>query len=196
MDITFDYNQENDRRCWQRLVKVGEMFGKTFPQRIEISDADKQRAEQAIDQFQTWWDESSDCDEGLMRIYGHRLPVSMMVYVNTSGYSMDDTERGWISLSMTRDTQLKVRTTVIHELGHVMFRRYWTDYCRAHGCSWKDIEDLKEIVTIIHNVVFEGVQDFGYQVHTDLRKRALEIWNQTSHLENVIQEIKTLMFKH
>lgn len=190
MNISFAYNPENDKRCWQRLIEAGELFGKTFPKQIEISHADKERAKNVVHQFQIWWDESSECDEGLRKIYGYSPPASMMVYVNTSSYSMDDTERGWISLSMMRDTQEKVRTTVIHELGHVMFRQYWADYCATLGCSQGDIENTKEIVTVIHNVVFDGVQDDGYHVHTELRKRALEVWNQTGQLKDVIQEIK------
>ncbi len=189
MRVTFTYQEAEDLRCWQRLVEAGEMFGKTFPKQIDITAQSKQRAQQTVQQFQDWWDEAPECDEGLKTIYGHQPPAEIMVYLNTSSYSMDDEQRGWISLSMMRDSQKKVRTTVIHELGHVLFRHYWSDFCFKLGCSQDDIEDLKEVVTVIHNGVFNNVEDQGYHVHASLRALALDTWNQTHTLERVVQEV-------
>lgn len=187
MIVTFAYNLEYDKCCWERLIEAGSLFGKTFPKKIEITREQIDRAMQTVETFQGWWNQKPECEDGLDKIYGHKPPETMMVYINTSGYSMDDTFRGWISLSMMRDTPTKVRTTVIHELGHMLFRLYWAQICRSMGFTQRGFEEVKEIITSIHNDEFDGLEDRGYEVHKFQREKAREIWRQTRDLKKVLE---------
>lgn len=191
MKLIIQYNKNKDIECWKRLIESGSMFGLVFPEKIAISNEKIILAKKKIDNFQLIWDNYSDFDEGIKKIYKHNPPKSLLCYINTTGFSMDSYP-DYISISATRDTEKKVITTLIHELSHFMFRKYFVDFCYSIGCSKKDIEEIKEIVTIINNDVFDKIEDRGYEVHDFYREKAQKAWKDGFDMEQIILLIKKL----
>lgn len=152
-----------------------------------LTEEAQQRARNVVEQYAEWWRDGEDVCKGLAFIYGHGVPESMTCYIHTSGYSMDLFPQDAIALSMMRDTQKKLRSTLVHEVGHCMFRKYWLSLCEELGCASDDVEDVKEVITVIHNDVFQDVEDRGYDVHAAIRAVVHEEWKKTENLGNVLR---------
>jgi len=190
--IEFEYNKRVDERCWKRIIQAKEMFGHKFPDSFNITQKDIDSAKKQAKYFRRVWKENErDFYKGIKKIYGYSFPKKIICYINTSPYSMDDYENGYISISMHRDTPEKIVTTIIHEASHFMFRKYYTDFCRNIGCGQNDIENIKEIITIINNVEFKNVNDYGWKAHQKMRKKTEKIWQAIHDIKKVIKEIKS-----
>lgn len=170
--MKFKYNKKIDQKCWKRIIKVGKMFGHRFPDSFNVTKRDIIRAKKQVKYFQRIWEKNEKVFyEIIKKIYGYPFPKKMICYINTSPYSMDDLKKNYISVSMYRNTQKKIISTIIHEASHFMFRKYYTSFCRRIGCSQDNIEQIKEIITVINNVEFNNVNDYGWKIHQKMRKK-------------------------
>lgn len=193
--LTFKYNKKADEECWNRLIEAKSMFGMEFPRSFNITEKDIKIAEKKAKEFQNIWDKNcSDFDEGIKRIYNHNFPAEIMCFVNTTPYSMDCYEKRYISVSKDHGkTEEFFLMVVIHEASHFVFRKYYQDFCFSIGCSNKEVEDIKEILTVINNKIFKNINDSGYEVHKDLREKALLMWEKGADLKAIISEIKKII---
>ncbi|KPJ55610.1 hypothetical protein AMJ49_06730, partial [Parcubacteria bacterium DG_74_2] len=73
-------------------------------------------------------------------------------------------------------------TTICHEIFHFQFLYYYANFCRKQGLNKKQIEDLKEALTVLLNIEeFDNiilVEDVGYPDHQVLRQKILNIWKK------------------
>lgn len=167
------------------------MFGHKFPENFDITQKNINNAKKQVKYFQKIWsDNEKDFHRGIKKIYKHSFPEEITCYINTSPYSMDDYENGYIAVSMYRRTPKEIISTVIHEASHFMFRKYYTDFCRSIGCSRDNIEQIKEVITIINNAEFKNINDYGWKIHQKIRKKAQKIWLKTHDIKKVIKEVK------
>lgn len=125
----------------------------------------------------------------MMKIFRHEFPPRMPCYINTSPYSMDRYRKGYISISTERDTPERIISSIIHEASHFMFWKYEAAFCRRLGLRPREIDEVKEVLTVINNVVFSGVQDVGWRVHAQQRAAALKKWQQTEDIRAVIEDL-------
>jgi len=194
--VTFKYNKKIDNECWNRIIKAQSMFGHDFPTAFSISEKDMTEAKNKTNKFQKIWDiydKKYDFDEGIKKIYQHPFPKNIICFINTSPYSMDNFAKNYISVSMKRDTPQKIITTTIHEASHFIFRKYYTNFCHRIGCNKEDVENIKEIITVINNFVFPGISDFGWKTHSDFREKIIKIWQKTKNIEKSIVQAKKLL---
>lgn len=189
--IKIKYNLIKDKECWKRIIQSKEMFGHKFPSSFNITQKDIKKAKKQVKYFQEVWDKKEkEFYKEIGKIYGHPFPKEMICYVNTSLYSMDNYEKGYISVSMYRGVPEKIISTIIHEASHFMFRKHYVSFCRSISCSQDDIENIKEIVTVINNIEFKGVKDYGWKIHKRIRGKTKKIWQRTHDIKQVIKEIK------
>lgn len=167
------------------------MFGHKFPDSFKIDPERVEKAKKAISVFDEIINRPQriqDFEKGIKKIYKHNFPDNFICYINTSPYSMDAS--GYISISVDRDSPVKIYSTFVHEACHYIFRKYYTDFCHKVGYSKQNIEDIKEIIAVINNIEFKGVEDYGWGVHQTARKRAKKIWQERSDIEEVIKRIR------
>ena len=174
--MKFKYDKKMDQECWERIIQIKEMYEHKFPDRFNITSEMIRKAKQSVDWFEKEWNNANiDFDTGIKKIFGSKFP-NIICYINTSSYSMDKYPN-YISVSMNRKDPV---TTVVHEASHYMFRQCFPDI--------PDIENIKEIITVINNDVF-GVKDFGWKIHQKQREKALEIWKATNSIKQVCQKL-------
>jgi hypothetical protein len=193
--IIFKYDKKIDQECWDRLIEAENLFGHSFPKSFNILDSDIQQAIKKEEEFKKVWEDCNiNLNEGINKIYRFDPPKKLICYINTSDYSMDNYEKGYISVSMRRDTPEKMVTTIVHEISHFIFREYYIKFCLDIGCSLDEIENIKEIITVINNIVFNGVKDDHWEnIHALYRKNALQVWEDTFDIKKVILSIKDMM---
>jgi len=167
------------------------MFGKNFPTDFCITDADIFEAKRKTSLFQEFWIKfEKSFDEKIKIIYRKsKKPENITCYLNTSIYSMDDFKNGYISVSSRLTTAQKVWILVAHEYAHFLFRKFYLKYALNIGYKKNQIEDLKEILTVLNNPVL-GLEDKGYEIHSSERVYALKLWNKYRDLEKVIEKLK------
>lgn len=178
------------------MIEAKTMFGMNFPERFKIGIKEAEQAKQKVVEFSKIWSDfnrNSNVQKKLRDIYGFDHGVVIACFINTSPYSMDNYQKGYISVSIRRDTSQKMIGTVIHELSHFLFRKHYTDFCRKISCTNDEIEDIKEILTVINNDVFPTINDKGYEVHQNLRKNALEMWRNKKNIQSIITESLKLL---
>jgi hypothetical protein len=73
--------------------------------------------------------------------------------------------------------------TVLHELMHFQFHKYFWGYCKKHGLSDAQINHLKEAFTFLINEEFSDIvsRDNGYRIHKMLRKDLSKIWKKSNN---------------
>lgn len=172
--IDFKYNNKIDIECWERITKTNEIFGHKFPDDYIITKDMITEAEKAVVIFSKEWGDR-DIGKEIKEIFGKEMP-DITCYINTSPYSMDKYPE-YISISMNRK---KPTISILHEVSHYMFRDRFP--------NTPDIENVKEIITVINNDVFK-VKDYGWKIFKEQRGRALKVWQETKDIEKVIKQI-------
>ncbi len=194
--ISFKYNKKIDTQCWQRIIKAKKLFGHTFPTKFNISRAQITTAREMSNHFQEVWER---CDKeifnGIKTIYGYSCPKKLFVFVNTSPYSMDGYPSKYISISMTAKKTRRIISTIGHELSHFVFRQHFTQFCYKLGCTKDEIEEIKEILTVINNIKIPGVLDKGWPVHSSLRKWVKRQWLYNHNLKLIIKDLHKFLKK-
>lgn len=97
----------------------------------------------------------------------------------------DEEKYKWFMLSMWHSLPFQI-TTICHEIFHFQFLYYYTNFCRKKGLDKKQIEDIKEALTVLLNTKeFDGIvlsQDPGYSDHQIIRQKILNIWQKNKRL--------------
>lgn len=89
--------------------------------------------------------------------------------------------KAWFMVSAKRNmpTQIKI---VCHEILHLQFIHFYYHYCRDHGLTEKQFQDIKEAMTVLLNEPqfrkFHLALDVGYTDHVRLRKFITRQWRK------------------
>ena len=118
----------------------------------------------------------------------------MNCYINSSPHSSFNSKKNYLSISIMCKKNRLV-PTVLHEANHFIFRKHYDDFCFSIGCSKDDIDNIKEFVTIINDIIFYPMQDNGWEIHQKFRKRALAVWKNTEDIKKVIKDAKIALDK-
>lgn len=193
--MPFKYNKNIDERCWRRIIKAKKLFGHTFPNKFDISETKIKAAQQKIKYFQKIWQKyDQEILNGLKKIYKYPCPTDLSIFINTSPYSMDGYPARYISVSMMRaGTTQRIISSVSHELSHFLFRQHYTKFCRNLGSTKNEIEEIKEILTVINNIEIAEVLDKGWPVHSNLRKLTTRYWLTKPDIKSVIENLHKIL---
>ncbi|MFA6307926.1 MAG: hypothetical protein WCS88_01910 [Patescibacteria group bacterium] len=170
--MQFIYDKKIDNDCHQRIKACDDIFGEKI--RKEIYPVDNN----IVDKFSQKWTDEVDITfkAGIKEIFKKELPEDFICYIISSQYSMDVEDGIAISVS-----SLNVMIRMIcHEANHYMFRR--SDYKDKYFPNM-DIEDAKEIFTIVNNIYFKDIMetpDNGWKKFWTQRKEFLEIWQSNN----------------
>jgi hypothetical protein len=105
-----------------------------------------------------------------------------------------DYENGYVWISNKRKLEYQIQI-FIHELLHFQYFKYFGEKVWDEIGSEKHAE-LKEAMTIIIDEEFKDittVQDEGYEIHKNLRKKLLEVWLATKNMDEFIERSINLM---
>ena len=165
--MKFIYDEKVDKRCKEEVNACELIFGEekkigVFPVNEEI-----------IRKFELIWTPKIEeiFSNRMHQIFGNDLPKDFICFLNSTPYSMD-IEEG-ISISVSTQTPIRV---ICHEANHYMFRKsiYKDKYFPKI-----DIEEAKEIFTIINNIYFQDImenQDIGWKKFWKDRFNFLKVW--------------------
>lgn len=161
------YDKKVDDNCWKRLENTDLIFGEK--KRTTRNNVDNK----ILNYFNQQWTKEIELKykDGFKKIFNLEFPDEFMIYVNSSSYSMD-LEDG-ISISASTETLIR---TICHETSHFLFRR--SDFANIYFPE-KDIEEAKEIFTIINNIYFRDImenQDTGWKKFWKERYEFLTRW--------------------
>jgi len=183
--MNFKYNKKINKRYGKFLVFSKEAFGIKFPNKISITKLDEKTAEKKIPEFFGLWNRDKELRKNILKIYRYKLPKTLNCYIvtaKTSGYAL---KKKSILLSMHTPID-KVPMVIIHEFSHIAFLEEWNDICKKMGCSENKIQDLKEALTVINNLEYDGINDRGYTIHQKLRQTIKEMWQNDSSLLDIL----------
>jgi hypothetical protein len=146
--MKFIYDKKIDDECHKRLEAFETIFGEkkkleTYPVSPEI-----------VKKFSTNWTPKIDesFKKGMFEIFKAPFPDKFTCYINSTPYSMDTSDGISVSAS-----SIKVMIRLIcHEANHYMFRR--SNYKQKYF-SDRNIEDAKEIFTIVNNLYFKDIME-------------------------------------
>lgn len=211
MKVNFTYNQEKD--VWS-LLKFGKgsmnspiptkeysllvdshgdnptnkdiyLFTKKY-----IKD-NKIDIEQRIEQSQREWDDIADeYQKRAEGIFGVSLQKDVTAYVSINSRCPYSIEDNFFLVFISTKSTLK---TAMHELWHFYtWQKFGEEELEKLGPQ--KYNDIKEALTVLLNIecgdLFpEGVQDFGYPQHKELRENIVEFWKETKDIEKLWQHL-------
>ncbi len=192
----FKYDKKIDTSCWKRVIKAGKLFGHSFLDSFYIDQSKIQIAKDRMKVYQQVWEPRHGAIlEGIKKIYKHPCPKKIRIYINTSPYSMDGYPKKHISITFKAKTHRRILTSISHELSHFVFKKYYTDFCRKIGCGKGEMEEIKEILTVIKNIEFRGKLHKGWPIHSNLRRWAKKQWRKNRNLKSLIRGMHALLDK-
>lgn len=166
--MKFIYDKKIDEECHARLATCSNIFGEH--KKTEVYPVD----ENIVEKFKTMWtpEINAKFNKGMYIIFHRSIPDDFVCYINSTPYSMD-TNNG-ISISAS---SIKIMVKLIcHEMNHYLFRK------SKHKNTYFptiDIEDAKEIFTVINNLYFQEIMeapDIGWSKFWKDRYNFLTIW--------------------
>jgi hypothetical protein len=165
--MRFLYDKATDKKCNEALAASEFIF-----------DQEKKTGNFPVDsgvikKFELLWTTKieKEFQDNLYKIFRDNVPRDFTCYINSSPYSMD-LENG---ISVTASTQTPIRA-ICHEVNHYLFRK--SLYKDKYFPSF-DIEDAKEIFTIVNNLYFKNImenQDIGWKKFWKDRYTFLNTW--------------------
>jgi len=113
-------------------------------------------------------------------------------YLSISPYSGYYFEKGFFFVNIQKGS-FGGCTTVMHELMHYLFHKYWQIYCLKNGLPKNKIWEVKESLTVILNDIFQDkiiCEDKGYDQHKNLRNFILKKWKgKDKNFKKMIDEV-------
>jgi hypothetical protein len=165
--MKFIYNKNIDKKCHKILSNHDYIFGQEKKTGVFPVD------DRVIEKFNSIWTSEIEgvFNKKLLEIFGINLPKDFVCYINSTPYSMD--MKDCICMSASTETPIRV---ICHEANHFLFRKsiYKNKYF-----SDLDIEEAKEIFTIVNNIYFQQImenQDLGWKKFWKDRFNFLKVW--------------------
>jgi len=166
--MKFIYDKKIDEECHKRLEAFDNIFGEK--KRLETYPVTPEIIQKFVDAWTPEVDKSFK--KGIFEIFKVQFPDEFICYINSTPYSMDT--RDGISVSAS-SVKIIIRL-ICHEANHYMFRR--SDYKDKYFPD-KDVEDAKEIFTIVNNLYFKDImesEDKGWRKFWKDRYSFLAVW--------------------
>ncbi|OGY93724.1 MAG: hypothetical protein A2406_04120 [Candidatus Komeilibacteria bacterium RIFOXYC1_FULL_37_11] len=170
--MKFVYDKKIDNECHQRINARDDIFGEKIKKDIyPVSD-------EIVQQFSNKWTSEIEgsFEKGIFEIFNKHIPKDFICYIISSPYSMDIKEGIAISAS-SLGAMIRM---ICHEANHYMFRQ--SNY-RDKYFPNMDIEDAKEIFTIVNNIYFKDIMetpDNGWKKFWSQRKGFLQKWQSNN----------------
>jgi hypothetical protein len=118
------------------------------------------------------------------------LSSAVTVYLTTFHRAPYDYNESLFFLFEQKSRERSI-TTIYHELMHFLFHWHYWDKCRNAGLSDKDIDELKEALTVLLEPILKerGLpSDGGYSVHKELREQLAILYEATPDFPNFIEK--------
>lgn len=165
--MKFVYKKEIDDKCKIELKACDSIFGEKKKTETYLVD------DNVVKKFESIWTEEINTifEKGIEDLFGDCFPEDFTCFINSTPYSMDFKEG--ISISASVATPVR---TICHEANHYMFRK--SAYKEKYFSS-VDMEDAKEIFTIVNNLYFQDImenQDIGWKKFWKERFKFLAVW--------------------
>lgn len=135
--------------------------------------------------FLPYWDKKEkEIINVLDKIHKKKFPVKFVkIYYTSIEMNFYGKEKEGFYITMngkSKDADL-LCSAIIHELMHLYFRKYYFKKCLKKGLNSKQIEDIKEALTVLINEEFKKIiktKDKGYKIHEKLREFILKEWKK------------------
>ena len=165
--MKFIYDEKIDKKCQEKVDDCQLIFDQE--KKIGIFPVDSG----IIGNFELIWTPKVEKIflAKMHEIFKTDLPKNFKCFLNSTPYSMDIEE----GISISASTKTPIRT-ICHETNHFMFRK---SIYKDKYFSKVEIEEAKEIFTIINNIYFQEImenQDMGWKKFWKGRFNFLRIW--------------------
>lgn len=195
--IKFKYNRKIDEYCWQRIIGAGSIYNTEVPKKVDIDNEKIKKAKGKIKFFQEEFASvENEFKKQIKKMFKTFFPENMNIYINTTSYSMDDYENRCLCISYERD--INFITSFMHEANHYMFRKKYEKTCRIQGFTQEEIEDIKEIMTVVNNIAFANLiktPDFGWEKHKLLRRKVYKIYKNNNDFKQTLSKLMCILKK-
>ena len=184
----FKYDKKIDIENWERITAKskkcgGFIFGDSFPTSYKVTEQSIKKAEEKIPEYDNAWEKYKEkFYTGMHKIFKKEFPKDVSFYINTSPFSYFNTEKKYISISMSCKF---VIPHVLHEANHYMFKKYYQDKLK----ETQSHDDVKEIFSVVNNDVFKPMNDPYWAKYEEKRSRVLKKWTKTQDIDQVIEYI-------
>jgi len=127
----------------------------------------------------------------LERIHKKKFPVEFIDIYYTSfprnPYG-GGKKRFWTQIYMHEKDKQKLLVTIIHELMHLFFHKYYWKTCKKKGLNDEETHDIKEAFSVLINEEFKNLKlkDKGYDSHQKIRKHILREWKKKKDFPKVL----------
>ena len=168
--MRFVYDEKIDKKCKEDIDAFELIFDEKkktgiFPVNTET-----------IKKFESIWTPKVEeiFLKKVFQIFGTELPEDFVCFINSTPYSMDIKQ----GISVSASTKAPIRT-ICHEINHYLFRK---SIYKDKYFPQIDIEEAKEIFTIINNIYFQDImenQDIGWKKFWKDRFNFLSVWLKT-----------------
>lgn len=211
MKLTFAYDKERDIDCVLEYGKTSvnsltqtkvyeELLARygDNPSKEKTSQfADDYFEEKNIDintcitTYQKHWDAIEDeYQKRAESIFGVALSDNITAYITINNRCPYNIDEHYFFVSVSGSPILK---TAMHELWH-----FYTWY--KYGVKWEaklgrdKYNEIKEALTVLLNVeckdlLPEGVQDYGYMQHKELREKILKLWEDDKNMDRLWEKL-------
>lgn len=172
------------------IVDAGVIFGEVKIKKVDITSKKVNEAKAKIPKFyKEIFPHWTSIKKNLSLVFKINI-TDIPIFINTSPFSMDNFSDKYICISYQREDNFI--TSVLHELNHYIFRKKFQDQLEKSKMSQSKIEDLKEVVTVINNVIFKSilkVPDFGWEKHQKDRLKFKRLFlKNNKNLEKTLEE--------
>ncbi len=126
------------------------------------------------------------------RIFGVSLKENITVYLTINNRCPYNISKNLFFVSVSNNSALR---TTMHELWHFYtWYKFGADKQKRIGAE--KYNDIKEALTVLLNIecrdlLPEGVKDFGYPQHQELRNEILKLWEQNPNIDFVWKKLTT-----
>lgn len=186
----FKYDNKIDDDNWERILNNGVGFDKRTLDDLKNFKRDIALCAKMVPEFESVWRVyENKFLQKIGVIYSEQMPSKMHCYINSSPYSYFNINDNFISIS-AHTKKNRIIPSMLHEINHWFFKKFYTDYCITLGYASQDIDLLKEILTAINDDVFWPMQDGYWEGDERYRFYALEIWKNTKDIKSVVKSMK------
>lgn len=198
----FHYNKKIDTWSQTRIKNIRQIWGNTIP-----LQSNKTRF-RSLPYLQIYLNSylnkhGKKIINQLNKLSGQKNVINQFgFFLNSTPVSLHNAQDKFISISATHQFN-KYPTVIIHELLHIIFYQQISLDKNLQKkldtiLSEKDINRLKEVITVLINVEFNDlieVPDTGYTEHQEVRKKALKIWRKRKNFSDFIWQVALEMKK-
>jgi hypothetical protein len=135
---------------------------------------------------------SSEFQKIAERVFGVSLEKNITVYLTINNRCPYNIPKNLFFVSMSNNSALR---TTMHELWHFYtWYKFGADEQKRVGVE--KYNDIKEALTVLLNIeckdlLPEGVRDFGYPQHQELRNEILKLWEQNPDIDFIWKKLTT-----